>query len=92
MNNNLKPKRTTHDEQSGLVPATCSASAWCDSRVEEVIGTLWLIAAFVALDAGCPKWIFVTLFVKAGLDTMTAIGFAIKDCITKESKRPNDES
>ena len=64
---------------------------WCDSRVEEVVGTLWLIAAFVALDAGCPKWVFVTLFVKAGLDQLTAIGFAIKGCIEKAAKRQNVE-
>jgi len=60
---------------------------WCDSRVEEVVGTLWLIAAFVALDAGCPKWVFVTLFVKAGLDMISSIGFAIKDAKREAHKR-----
>lgn len=50
-----------------------------ESKIEEIITALWLIAAFSALNAGCPRWVFITLFVKAGLDYVCSIGYAIKE-------------
>lgn len=50
---------------------------WSRSMAEEVIGCLWLIMAFVALCAECPKWVFIPLFIKGGSDLITSIKFAI---------------
>jgi len=50
-----------------------------ESKIEEIISALWFIAAFTALGAGCPRWVFVTLFCKALFDTICSIGHAINE-------------
>lgn len=50
-----------------------------ESKIEEIISALWFIAAFSALNVGCPRWVFLTLFVKAGLDTCCSVAEAIRE-------------
>ena len=50
------------------------------SRQEEIIATLWIIAALIAFGNGFEKWGWV-FAIKGGLDTATAIWFAIKETI-----------
>jgi len=50
-----------------------------ESKIEEIISALWFIAAFTALGAGCPRWVFVTLFCKAVFDAIYSIGLAINE-------------
>ena len=54
-------------------------TVWNESHREEVISALWFIVAFVALGAGCPKWVFLTFFIKACLDSLCAIKCAISE-------------
>lgn len=60
------------------------------SRQEEIIGCLWLIMAFTALGAGCPKWVFILLFVKGVLDQLASIRHAAKE-IREEELQSNDK-
>ena len=53
--------------------------AWKPSHREEVISALWFIVAFVALDAGCPRWMFLTFFIKACMDFMCSINFSVRE-------------
>ena len=89
------PKGTTEADISAGVscaaPAGCvTEPAWMPSHREEVISALWFIAAFVALDAGCPRWVFVGLFIKAGLNICCAIQCAIREWWSERSH--NDEA
>lgn len=52
------------------------------SRQEEIIATLWIIAALIAFGNGFEKWGWV-FAIKGGLDTATAIWFAIKETIAE---------
>lgn len=52
---------------------------WCDSKVEEALGTLTLIAAFIAYGVNLPRWIFWFLLIKALSDHYLAVRFAIRD-------------
>jgi hypothetical protein len=49
---------------------------WTRSIVEELIAVLWLIAGLLAWQSNI-KWFAWILFVKAALDTLCAIHFAI---------------
>lgn len=49
------------------------------SFIEEALCALYLIAAFTALGAGAPRWIFVTLLIKAALDFMCALKYAWRE-------------
>jgi hypothetical protein len=60
--------------------------SWTPSKVEEVISALWFIVAFCALEAGCPRWLFVPLFIKAGLDSIDAIRMAGREW--QQEKQP----
>lgn len=60
-----------------------------ESKIEEIISALWFIAAFVAKGAGLPEWVFITLIVKAGLDSCCAIYFAVKE-IRQETDKPSN--
>lgn len=59
--------------------------AWSPSHREEIISALWFIVGFTAMGAGCPKWVFVPFFVKAGLDFLISIKLAVKE-INRETK------
>ena len=59
--------------------------AWTPSHREEVISALWFIVAFVALDAGCPRWVFLTFFIKACMDTICAIQCAVREWWREDS-------
>jgi hypothetical protein len=59
-------------------------SAWKPSHVEEVICALWFICAFTALGAGCPKWVFMGLFIKAASDFCCAIHCAYQELREEE--------
>jgi hypothetical protein len=48
------------------------------SRQEEIISVLWIIASLIAFGNGYTGWGWV-FAVKGGLDTLTAIRFAIKE-------------
>lgn len=62
-------------------------SAWKPSHREEVISALWLIAAFQSLSAGCPRWVFFALFIKAGLDSCCAIRCCIREWREEEVQK-----
>ena len=53
--------------------------AWTASKIEEVIGTLWLIASLLAALAHI-RWLAVALFFKASMDMVCAIKFALAEC------------
>lgn len=72
MKTEVKPQVAT----SAVVCAEC---AWTPSHREEAISALWFIVAFVALDAGCPLWVFLIFFVKACMDTICAIQCAARE-------------
>ena len=57
-----------------------------ESKIEEIIATLYLIAAFVALGAGAPKWVFVCLLIKWGLDVMCCFYFAFHEIAAEKDK------
>lgn len=79
----------TQDDQRqpkvGTSAVVCAERAWTPSHREEVISALWFIVAFVALDAGCPRWVFLTLLVKACMDTICAIQCAIREWWREDS-------
>jgi hypothetical protein len=50
------------------------------SRQEEIISILWIIAALIAFGNGFDGWGWA-FAIKGGLDTATAIWFAIKEII-----------
>ena len=50
------------------------------SRQEETIATLWIIAAVIAFGNGFEGWGWA-FAIKGGLDTATAIWYAIKEAI-----------
>ena len=52
------------------------------SRQEEIIATLWIIAALIAFGNGYTGWGWA-FAIKGGLDTATAIWFAITELIAK---------
>lgn len=56
---------------------------WKPSHREEVIAALWFIAAFTALQAHVPVWVFIALFVKACMDTVCFVKMAIEENKTK---------
>jgi hypothetical protein len=56
-------------------------AGWSNSRIEECIGCLWLIAAFVAYGAHAPRVIVWMLFTKAVCDHIGAIGYAIAEVL-----------
>lgn len=55
-----------------------------ESKIEEVISALWFICAFTALGAGCPKWVFIPLFIKGGLDAFVAIKYARSELLKEK--------
>jgi hypothetical protein len=57
---------------------------WKPSHREEVIAALLFIAAFTALQAQVPAWVFIALFVKACTDTMCFIKMAIEENKTND--------
>jgi len=84
----------TTENQNQMPAATegCAAAAgyaperaWTPSHREEVISALWFIVAFVALDAGCPRWVFLTFFLKACMDTICAIQCAVREWWREDS-------
>lgn len=52
------------------------------SRQEEIIATLWIIAALIAFGNGFETW-GIVFAIKGGLDTATAILFAFNEIITE---------
>lgn len=52
------------------------------SRQEEIISILWIIAALIAFGNGFDGWGWA-FAIKGGLDTATAIWFAIKEIIAE---------
>lgn len=77
--------QTEGQPQVATSAVVCAESAWTPSHREEVISALWFIVAFVALDAGCPRWVFLTFFVKACMDTVCAIQCAVREWWREDS-------
>ena len=63
-----------------------------ESKIEEIISALWFIAAFAALNAGCPRWVFITLFCKAVIDTVCSIGYAITEIKEENLTKNKDQT
>ena len=87
--------QTEGQPQVGTSGLVCAERAWTPSHREEVISALWFIVAFVALDAGCPRWVFLIFFVKACMDTICAIQCAVRewwreDSHTGKNQAPNE--
>jgi hypothetical protein len=57
---------------------------------EEALSALWLIAALLAYIAGI-KWLAVALFIKAALDTIAAIHFAVTEAKSELSSKEKAE-
>lgn len=86
-NQNQMPAATEGcDAAAGYAPER----AWTPSHREEVISALWFIVAFVALDAGCPRWVFLIFFVKACMDTICAIQCAVREWWREDSHTGKD--
>ena len=78
-------KQTPSVATSGVL---CDDRAWMPSHREEVISALWFIVAFVALDAGCPRWVFLTFFIKACMDAICSIQCTIREWWKDDSHNP----
>ena len=62
------------------------------SRQEEIIATLWIIAALIAFGNGYTGWGWV-FAIKGGGDTLYAIYFGIRESIIEKRKQaPNELS
>lgn len=77
--------QTEGQPQVATSAVVCAERAWTPSHREEVISALWFIVAFVALDAGCPGWVFLTFFVKACMDSICAIRCAVREWRREDS-------
>ena len=89
MTHNLETNSDTTQSGRSLA-ASAGSSPWSPSHREEVISALWFIVAFVALDAGCPRWVFLSFFIKACLDSLCAIKCAVSEW-WREDSGTNDQ-
>ena len=67
-----------------------TTGAWTESKVEEVISALWLIAALVAWSAGI-RWFACLLFVKSAADSLISIHLARKEYRQEQSNNQSSE-
>lgn len=60
------------------------------SKVEEVIGALWVICAILCFHAGFTTWGWF-FAIKAALDIATSINYAIKEVILQMKMEVKDK-
>jgi hypothetical protein len=66
--------------------------AWKPAHREEIISALWFIVAFVALDAGCPRWLFIGFFVKACSDMVCCVQCSLREWWREDSYTDKDSN
>ena len=84
----MKTENVSSTQKASSRHSLVRRPAWTASNVEEVISALWAIAGLCAWNAEI-RWLAWTLLIKAALDTIMAIVFAVVEVRAESGESPN---